>query len=150
MSDCCSTSNSANANKAQTRIAPNKHICPTNGKPYTKVSEHTLFHHLKHPWLWNANTTQSYYFCDDPTCAVVYFGEDDSIIEKSQVRNTIGIKEQDNDNGLVCYCFGVTFADARKNNAIKNYVVDMTKQKKCACDTRNPSGRCCLKDFPKT
>ena len=144
MSDCCSANNSAKVN-----TTPNKHICPVNGKPYTKVAEHTLTHHLKHPWLFNHDTHQNYYFCDDPECDVVYFAEDNSTITKSQIRTSVGIKEPNNDNALVCYCFGVTFAEARKNKAIKDYVVNMTKQKKCACDTRNPSGRCCLKDFPE-
>ncbi len=144
MSDCCSTNNSAKAS-----TAPNKHICPTNGKPYTKVPSHTLFHHLKQPWLWLANATQNYYFCDDPTCDVAYFGEDNSTIQKTQLRSVVGIKEQHNDNELVCYCFGVTFSEVRESKVAKDFVINMTKQKKCACGTRNPSGRCCLKDFPK-
>ena len=148
MSDCCSTNNSPS--NAAGHTAPNKHLCPVNGKPYTKVPSHTLSHHLKQPWLWDGNPTQQYYFCDDPACEVAYFSEDNAIINKSKLRTTIGIKEQNNDNELVCYCFGVTFADARDNKAIKDFVVDMTKQKKCACDARNPSGRCCLKDFPKS
>jgi hypothetical protein len=28
-------------------------------------------------------------------------------------------------------------------------VMAQTKAGLCSCDTSNPSGRCCLKDFPK-
>jgi hypothetical protein len=28
-------------------------------------------------------------------------------------------------------------------------VIEQTRLHNCACDVRNPSGRCCLKDFPK-
>jgi len=145
MSNCCSTNN----NTANKSTAANKHICPANGKPYTKIPSHTLFHHLKKPWLWKSDNTQSYYFCDDPNCDVVYFAEDNSVIKKSELRTTVGIKEKNNSDELVCYCYGVTFADARLNDDSKAFVLEKTKQKICACDTRNPSGRCCLKDFPK-
>ncbi len=148
MSDCCSSNNSP-SDDAGHHVAPNKHICPVNGKPYTKVPAHTLFHHLKQPWLWKGDLSQQYYFCDDSACEVAYFSEANDIIDKSKLRTIIGIKEQNNDDALVCYCFGVTYAESRANKGVKDFVVDMTKQKKCACDTRNPSGRCCLKDFPK-
>ena len=35
------------------------------------------------------------------------------------------------------------------NKEIKDFVIKSTKEKTCACTTRNPSGKCCLKDFPK-
>ena len=31
-------------------------------------------------------------FCDDPNCDVVYFGEDNSVIAKEQIRTVVGIK----------------------------------------------------------
>ncbi len=151
MSDCCSTNNTPDNSTGRT--APNKHICPVNGKPYTKIPRHTIFHHLKQPWLWShddkEHEEQNYYFCDDPDCDVVYFAEDNRVIYSSQLRTKVGIKERDNSNELVCYCFGVTFSDAQLSDAPKAFVIEKTKQKICACETRNPSGRCCLKDFPK-
>jgi len=33
--------------------------------------------------------------------------------------------------------------------AIKAFVVQQTKEKLCACESRNPSGRCCLADFKR-
>jgi hypothetical protein len=50
---------------------------------------------------------------------------------------------------MLCYCFGVTKADARSDPGIKKFVMAQTKLGLCACEMRNPSGRCCLPDFPR-
>lgn len=140
MSDCCPTS----ANQGS---FPRKHTCPANGKEYGLVSASTIKHHIKAPWSWTAKD-QGYYFCSDPDCSVVYFGQDNSVIETDSVRTTIGVKEK-SDKALVCYCYGVTKADAKNNPLIRQFVMQETKQKLCACETRNPSGKCCLSAFPR-
>ena len=140
MSDCCSSS-------CESSKVAKKRPCPRSGKSGSLVSTTTIQHHLKHPWHWQAKN-QAYYFCDDPSCEVVYFAEDNSVIEQSELRTTIGIKAQHADD-LICYCYGVSLQQAKENTEIKAFVVSMTKQSSCACETRNPSGRCCLKDFPK-
>ena len=138
MSDCCaSTCNTGNH--------PRKHPCPVCGKDNTEVSVQTIMHHIKQVWQWNSKN-QGYYFCENPACDVVYFGEDNAVIPKSQLRTAVGIKESSPDT-LLCYCFGVTRADVSNNPAIKDYVVKMTKEGVCSCETSNPSGRCCLKSF---
>lgn len=137
MTDCCSPSD-----KPQ---GPNKkHKCPESGKLYSSVPASTIFHHISEPWKWSSKD-QNYYFCDDPKCDVVYFGEDNSVIYKSSLRTKVGVKE-DNPDVLICYCFGISKADS-SSKRIKDFVVKNTKEKICACTTRNPSGRCCLKDF---
>jgi hypothetical protein len=105
-------------------------------------------HHLKEPWIWSG-TADNYYFCDDPECEVAYFGNDGSIIYKTWLRTRIGVKEQA-DSDLLCYCFGVSKADYESIPETKDFVIAQTKAGLCSCDTCNPSGRCCLKDFPKT
>ena len=91
---------------------------------------------------------QPYYFCDDPDCDVVYFGVDDSVILKSQLRTTVGVKDK-SDEAMVCYCYGATQADVIKENGIRFFVIGKTKKTKCSCETSNPSGTCCLKYFPR-
>lgn len=140
MADCCSST-------CATDTPPTKHRCPVNGKEYTEVSATTIMHHINDPWLWKEKN-QRYYFCDDPECNVVYFGQDDSIIEKFELRMPVGIKEKSK-SALVCYCFGITSDEALNNPEARAFVVQKTKENICACKTRNPSGRCCLKDFPK-
>ena len=137
MSNCCSSSNNS-------QEKPKQHKCPVNGKLYKGVSPSTILHHINEPWNWS-NKDQGYYFCDDPDCDVVYFGEDDSIIKKSSLRTEVGVKEK-TDSSLICYCFGVSRAES-KSQQIKEFVIQKTKDKACACVTRNPAGRCCLKDF---
>jgi hypothetical protein len=107
----------------------------------------TILHHIQNPSLW-AGEEQAYYFCEDPHCDVVYFGEDGACILKSQVRSTIGLKDLSPDS-LVCYCFGISKRAALLDPSRREYVVQETRRRHCSCETSNPSGRCCLKDFPR-
>jgi len=146
MSDCCSNQDSVN--KSSDKISlPRKFICPLNEQQYIEVAKKTILQHIKSPWEKELQE-EKYYFCDDPNCDVVYFGLSGSVINKSELRTIVGKKEESED-ALVCYCFGVSKALAAQNAEIKTYVTQQTKEKNCACEVRNPSGRCCLKDFPK-
>lgn len=139
MSDCCSSSCDGKGSP------PRKFTCPINHEDYISVSKKTILHHIKSPWDYNFSEEQ-YYFCDDPDCEAVYFGLEGSVIKQSELRTRVGIKEKSEDS-FICYCFGVSRIMAKNNSEIKSYVTQQTKEKNCACDTRNPSGRCCLKDF---
>jgi hypothetical protein len=141
MSDISSTTESATAH-------PKKRCCPDNGLEGTEVSAKTISHHLKQAWQWKDEGVR-YFFCADPDCDVVYFGDDDSIITKAQLRTTVGVKETSND-APACYCFGISKADAINDPGIREYVMSQTKHAQCSCDVSNPSGRCCLKDFPRS
>ena len=140
MSDCC-TSNVCKPRQGT------KHKCPANNKLYGGVPARTVTHHVCKSWELKTDG-KHYYFCDDPECDVVYFANDDSVIRKSQLRNPVGIKTESADS-LLCYCYGVTKADYNENPSIKDYIIQQTKLGLCSCETSNPSGRCCLKDFPK-
>ena len=139
MTDCCNATRSTNT-------PPRKFPCPANHKEYSGVSATTILHHIKRPWDWD-NKSQSYYFCDDPDCDVVYFGQDNSVITRQALRTPVGKKEQA-DTSLICYCFGINLRDAKTNRTLKEFVIHQTANHACACTVRNPSGRCCLKDFP--
>jgi hypothetical protein len=141
MGDCCSPSDHNGKH-------PNRLPCPANGIEYAEVSVRSIAHHIKEAWAWEA-TANRYFFCDDPECEVVYFGDDGSTILKSQLRTSVGVKEEAG-RGTLCYCFGVSKADFQHNPAIKDYVMAQTQAGQCSCETSNPSGRCCLKDFSKT
>ena len=140
MSNCCSSEQSGNT-------FPRKQLCPVNQQKYISVELKTILHHIKYSWSANLKE-QGYYFCDDKDCDVVYFGEDNSIIKKSELRTLISAKEK-NYNALVCHCFGVSQKEAMKNPSIKDFVIQQTKIGNCSCEKSNPSGRCCLKDFLK-
>ena len=140
MSDCCSS-------QQDMKHSSKRHVCPVNGIQYLEVTYQTVLHHVKAHWEL-ALKKQRYYFCDDPDCEVIYFGFDNTCITKPMLRTKVGIKETV-DDGLICYCFGVTKAEAKSNKQAKAFVIEQTKNARCSCETKNPSGRCCLKDFPK-
>ncbi len=127
---------------------PKKRCCPVNGREYREVSARTIAHHIREAWNWQP-TAQQYFFCDDPACDVVYFGDDGSTILKSALRSHPGVKDTA-DDALLCHCFGISRKDFRNDPSIRDYVLAQTKAGLCSCDTSNPSGRCCLADFPKS
>lgn len=140
MNNCCNN-NKTSANH------PKLHCCPINGLSYASVKRKTLLHHIKQPWQ-GLLTDQAYYFCTDPKCEVVYFGQDNTIIQTHDLRTTVWQKS-DSETANICYCFGVTKKLASSNKKAKAFVIEQTKNSLCSCETSNPSGHCCLKDFPK-
>lgn len=140
MNDCCVPAGGGDAPTKKQR-------CPCNGRESLEVSARTIAHHIKDAWTWHP-TARRYFFCDDPACEVVYFGDDGSTILTSQLRTPLGVKEM-SEEGLLCYCFGVTKSDFQRNPATRDFLLAQTKAGQCSCATSNPSGRCCLKDFAK-
>jgi hypothetical protein len=145
MSDCCSTSQTEKV--SATEKVPSRVACPVCDQAAAKVGLVTLLHNIKSPWLKQI-ADQSYYFCESADCQVVYFGLDGVKYTLDQIRIPPGQKQTDSDK-VLCYCFDVKLYDYQQQPAIKDFVVEQTKLSRCACDSRNPSGRCCLKDFPK-
>ncbi len=143
MTDCCATSQ-------QDRTPPGSSVCPRNGRAYLAVARRTVLHHVRTPWQ-RALPDQAYYFCDDPDCDVVYFGEDQSLLMRDDLRDKVGQKSQDADKTL-CYCFDINAANLQPEDAYEQaraFVIEQTRNASCDCAVRNPSGRCCLKDFPR-
>jgi hypothetical protein len=139
MDDCC-------ANNVNSANYPKSHTCPENGKSYHYVKRKTVLHHIVHPWR-RSLPEQGYYFCSDPNCDIVYFGQDNTMIHADSVRTTVWQKSGGVENPF-CYCFGVTKKQACADKNIKAFIIAQTKNFICSCETSNPSGRCCLKDFP--
>jgi hypothetical protein len=119
--------------------------CPKNGIAYPTVPTRTILHHLRQPWN-SVLTNQRYYYCDDPDCEIIYFGEDDEMIPFERLRSPIGVKDK-GDESLICFCFDVSNAAAALESKAHTFVLKQTKEKNCDCEVRNPFGRCCLKDF---
>ena len=138
--DCCSSTRSKPTHQK-------KHQCPVCSAESREVSPKTISQHVKQPWKLD-DQERKYYFCDSSDCDVVDFGDDDLVFHQSEVRTKIGIKDK-SDDAMLCYCFGVTQADVEGDFGIKTFVVAQTKHGFCSCETRNPSGLCCLKNFPR-
>lgn len=124
-----------------------KRECPICQQLCLDVQKKTILHHVKEAWLCELSD-ERYFFCRTIDCEVVYFSNNDNILKKTDIRTRIGIKEQDG-NALICYCFGVDKEGAAAHKKAKYFVIAQTKESSCTCETTNPSGRCCLKDFPK-
>jgi hypothetical protein len=150
MNDCCLHNETTCENTIDQY--PRSHCCPANGKRYSSVKRQTLLHHLFRPWQ-KSLTEQGYYFCTDPECDVVYFGQDNTVLHTDDLRTTVWQKTNDK-KANICYCFGVSKetadADLNNNGDIRSFVLEQTRQSQCSCETHNPSGRCCLKDFPSS
>lgn len=135
------------------KSTPGTGVCPIDSKPYALVKFETLLHHIKNPNEKDLKQ-QGYYFCSSPDCNVVYFGEDKSIITRDELHQDVGQKS-DSPDRILCYCFNITYATIMDEIKIhgfspsKRFVEIQTKSGSCTCKTKNPSGKCCLRDFPK-
>ncbi len=120
--------------------------CPECEKECFPVSRQTMLHQLQFPN--NQSLPEGdYLFCANQHCTVGYFSIS-AVIPKSQLRAF-----QSDRKPMLCHCFDISgpvyraaLADGTAK-AIKAFVVEQTKAALCACESRNPSGRCCLADF---
>ena len=112
--------------------------CPVCGTACPEVKEKTVLHQVVQPWRIMRGAR--YFFCNNPDCQVVYFSDGGTVISRPEIRG--------GGKGLICHCFGVTLKDAQDDPGLREFVAALTKEGLCACEARNPSGKCCLKDFP--
>ncbi len=81
---------------------------------------------------------------------MVYFGAEGAILESSELHVEPGFKNPV--DGLLCYCFGHRRSDFQQEQEIGDTggativesIRDKTRAGECACEVRNPTGRCCL------
>jgi hypothetical protein len=138
MQECCN-------NSSNTRTKFSK--CPVSHNKCSLVPSSCVQFHIKNP---HSIKDLNYYFCSDPECEVVYFSEKNHLIKKSEIKISIGVKEQNNKKRILCYCFSISYQDFKGDIKLKEYVVNKTKSKLCNCILLNPSSKCCLRDFPKS
>lgn len=147
MSDCCSVNESVGK-------APPVMNCPVSGtrsKQVAKLTVKSLVRHLP----FGMPPTQ-YYFCDAPGCEIVYFPADSQAptFRRGDLLVRIGAKETE-DPVTVCYCFGITrnqlqqeIRSTGKSVAAERVSAEV-KTGNCACEVKNPSGKCCLGDITR-
>jgi len=133
--DCC------DADKKRKRMP-----CPACGRVGFAVGSKTLLHQLCFPDNQKVRY-DAYAFCKYSDCDIAYFS-DSEYIQRNQLRAF-----QPKQVPMICYCFDISEASYRTAQAngtaasIKDFVVQQTQSKQCACEVRNPSGRCCLVNF---
>lgn len=142
MSGCC-TLPVENPGEVTRTLCPG---CGREGKPVDLLTVKTL---LRHSLMVLQGTT--YRFCETETCPIVYFAEDaDQTFAEEDLRVRVFQKHPRDPEVLVCYCFlhtvGEIEARARHEGpqAVSREIGQGVREGKCACETRNPQGRCCL------
>jgi hypothetical protein len=97
---------------------------------------------------------QDFRLCRDPECEVVYYGSAGALLRTGDLDVQPGFKT--GSDGLVCYCFLHREADIAHDLAERGRtrVFDSIKHEveagNCACELRNPSGKCCLGEVRET
>jgi hypothetical protein len=120
--------------------------CPECGDSCLSVKMNTMIHHIQYPENTKVPDGE-YAFCPSRVCKVGYFSGS-YMINAQKLRSLQRGQEE-----MLCYCFDISEALYKsaivENTAekIKAFVVHQTKIGACACEVRNPSGRCCLSNF---
>jgi len=148
MSDCCSVS-------AKPAAAPAVMACPVNGARCKQVDMLTVKSLVRHLPLGMPKT--QYYFCEAPGCDAVYFPLDAQapLFRCGDLTVRVGAKETA-EPIPVCYCFGFTRKDIQREvvktgrSTILGRIKAEVKAGNCACEMKNPSGKCCLGDVTRT
>lgn len=142
MATCCST-------ERLLQQPPPVLGCPSCGAPAKRVGAVTVKSLVRH-LSFGAPATQ-YYFCESPRCPVVYFPLDREapVFGESELLVPVGLKRKDAD-APVCYCFGITRGQIEREVALTGQSAIPARIKAevqvgaCACEVKNPSGKCCL------
>ena len=120
--------------------------CNGQGRP---VSRKTVLLMLK-PELLEPAMQGNYSFCSARDCSIVYFedkGGHQFTVDDLRVR--VGLKVNDDPIPL-CYCFGFDEGHMRDEisatgkTTIPERISSLIREGLCACESRNPSGMCCL------
>ena len=129
--------------------------CRVCGAAGIAVERRTLLHHLR-PDMFDAVGEREYRFCEDPGCDVVYFSTDSEVVfGTADLRDRVGLKAAGDPAAPVCYCFGFTTGDLTAevrsggSTTIPKRIRQLVKERQCACEVRNPSGRCCLGEIAR-
>ncbi len=141
MSDCCSMKSSSKA--------PAVAVCPMSGARSKRVDMLTVKSLVRELPLEMPNT--QYYFCEAQNCDVVYFALDSQapIFRRADLLVRVGVKETA-DPIPFCYCFGFTRGNIHEEisetgrSTIAERITAEVKAGNCACEVKNPSGKCCL------
>jgi len=134
------------ASCCHTSTKKGRSICPSCGQSCFPVSKKTILQQVGFPD--NQSIAEcGYTFCANRDCVIGYFSISDKI-PKARLRAFRFDQET-----MICHCFDISESVYRAAltdgtaEAMKAFVVQQTKDGLCACEFRNPSGRCCLVDF---
>lgn len=137
--DCCA--------HEQTSVAPK---CPGNGMRGRAVEWRTVAALTTGP----VPPRRDFWLCLDRDCDIVYFSENGHYLGTGELRFEAGIKSA-SPEAFLCYCFlhrRREFLSERLRaggSTLVSQIATAVKAGNCACDVRNPTGRCCLGEIKK-
>lgn len=140
MSDCCGP------DKEKCEISKSCPRCKERGQ---QVARETVGAMAKLTVPAALLSHESFRYCATQTCPVVYYADSEAVLETRDVRVRVNAKDSGLDVPL-CYCFSHTrgsIADelaATGKSTASASVAREIKAGRCACEVKNPSGRCCL------
>ena len=97
---------------------------------------------------------QGFRLCREPDCEAVYFGDAGTLVTAADMTVVPGFKTS-TPEGLVCYCFQHSRGDIASElkstggTTIPERITAEVKAGNCACEVRNPAGKCCLGDVQR-
>jgi hypothetical protein len=129
--------------------------CPVNGARSKQVDVLTVKSLVRQIPLGMPN--DQYYFCEARDCDVVYFPFDPQAptFRRQDLVVRVGAKEKA-DPIPICYCFGFTRQDiwdeirSTGKSTVAKRITAEVEAGRCACEVKNPSGKCCLGDVTQT
>jgi len=140
---CCSTSVGDSCEEPQEGAA--NPGCPTCGYEGPNVDRQTVAAVTR----GYVAEKQGYWLCQALECRTVYYGDQGARCRVDDMHVVPGFKISGPD-GLVCYCFmhsrGEIEAELREGGetTVPQRITAEIKAGNCACEVRNPAGRCCL------
>lgn len=124
-------------------------VCPCCGSAGRPVNPRTLRALLTPERAAQVREEESCYFCGAAECDVVYFSPGSRLFLKADLTVRVGSKESASPRPL-CYCFGHTMEsigaeiERTGRSAAAADIRRRMQEEGCACETKNPAGRCCL------
>lgn len=125
-------------------------LCPTSGSAGEPVDWMTVAALATH----RVPPRQKFHLCRDAECDVVYYGSTGSVLTVRDLDVHPGFKE--GSEGLVCYCFLHRKVDIARQltktgrTDVLQSIEREVRAGNCACEVRNPSGKCCLGEVQET
>ena len=121
-------------------------LCQSSGRP---VSRKTVLLMINSDLL-DEGMRGIYRFCPESECSVFYFDEQSSrVFNTSDLRGSATGRATENTMPL-CYCFGfdeshiISEIFRTGKSTVPERISRLIREGLCACESRNPSGVCCL------
>jgi hypothetical protein len=129
-------------------------VCPSCSQKGTSVDTQTVKAMLAVS-LETLGESNVYHFCRTTDCPAVYFDVQDHFFTEAHLRERVHQKHPEAADVFVCYCYRHTPGSIRAElvqrgeTDVVARITAGTKSGTCACDIRNPQGRCCLGNVSK-